>query len=538
VESQGDISGDAVNVASRVEPFADDGGVCLTRQVFDQVQGKTELKLASIGLKSLKNVNLPVEIYKIVMPWSDVDISTPFHLDTRRIAVLPFANMSPDPNDEYLADGMTEELISTLSSVAGLQVISRTSVMRLKNTTKTTAEIARELNTGSVLEGSIRKAGDKVRVTVQLVDGTSDIHVWGGNYDRQLQDVFAIQSDIATSVAESLKVRLLPEEKERLKTRETTSVDAYEAYLRGRSLLREAREEGLQLAREQFEKAIAEDENYAKAYAGMADCMMALGDYMFAPIPLALEEAKRHVQKALALDPDLAEARVSLANLLMYDYRFKEAAEEYRRAIAANHSYATGHHWYSMCLQTLGSVKEGIEEILEAERLDPLSPAITLSLVYRLGNVGRHEEAEQRVRKLDNLSPGSPLVDEARMVTAFLRRDWEVATSYLGKMMKRDPSDPYLDADLAYVYAVTGRRDEAQRLVERVKKVPEDARIKGQLLAFAYVGLGDLDSAFQWLNYAVSKKESFVGWLRAYPLFEPLRADTRYLDLLKRLGLE
>ncbi|HYC12368.1 MAG TPA: adenylate/guanylate cyclase domain-containing protein [Nitrososphaerales archaeon] len=537
VDSQGDISGDAVNIASRIEPLADSDGVCITRQVYDQVQNKFELGLSSAGLKPLKNVSAPVEVFKVVMPWSPGRPVASISLDRRRIAVLPFVNMSPDPNDEYFADGLTEELITTMSNIAGLQVISRTSAMQFKRTSKTTGEIARQLETGSVLEGSVRKAGDKVRVTVQLVDGNTDIHVWASSYDRQLQDVFAIQSDIAARVVGSLKVRLLPAEKARIQTRETENVAAYEAYLKGRSLLREGTEKAVRLAREQFELAIQEDEGYAKAYAGKADSMMALGDYLFAPIPVALEEAKRCVERALSLDPDLAEARVSRANLMMYDYRFAEAEEEYRTVLEANPSYASGHHSYSTCLQTLGRSAEALSEVLEAERLDPLSPSITLSVIYRLSARGAQEEVQKRVRKLEELDHEGALLDEALMANAFTRRDWGAVLKHLGRMIDRDPNDPYLDSDLAYVYAVTGRREEALGLVEKLKGVPEDARVKGQLLAFDYTGLGDLDAAFRWLEYAVSKKETFISWVRSHPLFAPVRADPRFGELLRSAGL-
>src|SRR5712692_9945979 len=197
VESQGDISGDAVNVASRIEPLAEDGGVCLTRQVYDHVRNKFELPLASLGAKSLKNVSEPVEVYKMVMPWSESKVAPQAQLDKRRIAVLPFTNISPDSQDEYFADGMTEELISTISNMHDLSVISRTSAMRYKGGDKTVAEIGRELNVGTVLEGSVRKAGNRVRISTQLIEVQSDRPMWSQTYEKELLDVFAIQSDVA-----------------------------------------------------------------------------------------------------------------------------------------------------------------------------------------------------------------------------------------------------------------------------------------------------------------------------------------------------
>ena len=535
VEDGDDISGDAVNVASRIQSLAEDGGVCMTRQVFDQVGNKFELRLTSMGPTPLKNVGAPIEVFKMEMPWVGHEASAGGALDTRRIAVLPFANLSPDPNDEYFADGLTEELISRMSGVAGLQVISRTSAMHFKKTTKTSREIAKELNSGSLLEGSVRKAGDKVRVTVQLVDAQTDTHVWAGKYDRQMEDVFAIQEEIAGSVVESLKVKLLPSEKARVQARETQNVSAYVAYLKGRGLLREGTEKTVHKAKEQFEAAIREDPEYARAYAGLADTLLALGDYLFAPFPKALKEATDCVNKALALDPDLAEARVSLANVLQYEYRFHDAEAEFQKAIEANPNYATAHHWYSACLQALGKDKKSMDEVLEAEKLDPLSPSITLSVIYRTAYRGMKEAAEQRLRKLERIDPEGPLLNEARMVIAFANKNWDDALLYANMMKEKDPEDPYLDMDIAYIYAVTGKREDALRIADALKAVPEDLRIKGNILAFVYAGLGDMDSVYEWLYKAAEWKEAFSGWFRNAPMFEGARADPRYEDLLRRM---
>ena len=272
VESGGDISGDAVNVASRIEPLAEDGGVCVTRQVYDHVQNKFELKLASLGVKPLKNVSMPIEVYKMVMPWSVETPAPSVQLDKKRIAVLPFTNMSSNPEEGYFADGMTEELITSLSGVRQLTVIARTSVMGYKGTTKKVREIGRELEVGSVLEGSVRKAGSKVRITAQLIDAATEGHLWAQNYDRQLEDVFAIQSEIAEKVAGELRIRLVDSEKRTLEKKPTENTEAYTCFLRGRELFREETEASLRQAIGLFEKAIELDPRFARAYVGVAEC--------------------------------------------------------------------------------------------------------------------------------------------------------------------------------------------------------------------------------------------------------------------------
>jgi adenylate cyclase len=536
VHRDGDIFGDAVNIASRIVEVAEAGGICVSSHVRDQVMNKVQFTLEKMPRQSLKNIELEVDLYQVVLPWeSEAGVGTP--VAANRIAILPFANISPDPGDSYFADGLTEELISALSEVRGLRVIARTSVNHYKDAARNVRQIGAELRVSHLLEGSVRKAGKRIRITAHLVETDSQEEIWSATYEEDLVDVFAIQSDIAARVVDSLKVRLLSTEKARIKSKETDNIAAYVAYLKGRSLLREGTEKAVRSAREQFEFAIREDENYAKAYSGMADSMILLGDYLFAPVPVALEEATRCVRKALALDPDLAEARVSLAMLLMYDYRFGEAEEEFRRAIETNPSYATGHHWYSTCLQTFGRLDDALGQAMQAEELDPMSSWITISLIYRLIGFGRDDEIKKRIRKLEGIDPESPLVDEARMAFSFAKRDWEAALTHLNKMIERDPADPFLDMDVAYIYAATGRQKEAMNLVEKLKKVSDDAKMKGQALAFVYVGLGDLDRAFEWLNYAMAKKEFFISWVRGYPLFEPVRSDPRFADLLRAAKL-
>ena len=532
----GDLFGDAVNIASRIVSFAEQGGICISGQVYAQVVNKLEYPLLKMSAQSLKNVEQPVDLYRVVVE-PGVDAPHKSSKAWSRVAVLPFANISPDPRDGYFADGLTEEMISALSEVKGLRVIARTSVNHYKETPKTVAQIGNELGVAFVLEGSVRKAGNKVRVGAQLIEVESQEHIWSNQYDRNLNDIFSIQSDIAKKVADSLEVTLLSGERARIERKDTESTVAYVAYLKGRTLLHDRSEKAIKGAKEQFELAVREDERYAKAYSGLADIYMILGDYLFSPLPTSLEEAKKHLEKALELDPNLAEARASLANYLMYDYDFVGSENEFRRAIELNPSYASAHHWFASTLEQLGKNDEAFSEVMLAEELDPLSSAITLSAVYRCISTGTFDEALKRIRKLSEIDPESPLVAEAWMAYHFARKEWDEALRYLRRMIEADPDDPYLDMDLAYIYAVTGRRNEAFPLVERLKAVPESARTKGNLIAFVYAGLGDLDECFRWLDYAYDKREIFIGWFRRYPLLENVRSDKRFGELLKRARL-
>src|SRR5215467_4237830 len=302
VDHDGDISGDAVNVASRVEPLAEDGGVCITRQVYDNIQNKFELKLSSLGPKTLKNVSTPVEIYKMVMPWDQMQNVS--ELDKKRVAILPFVSMSPDPNDGYFADGITEEIISAVSGIGGINVISRTSVMGYKGTTKKVKEIGKELEAGSILEGSLRKAGNMIRITAQLIDVDSDRHLWARNYDRELKDVFAIQGDIAKNVADALESSFSGEARQA--TQLTSDLEAYTLYLKAMQVYHDGTISGARTAIGLFERAIEKDGNFAAAFAGLAQCWTELRfteDY--ASVMTKADEA---AHKAVELGPNLAEA--------------------------------------------------------------------------------------------------------------------------------------------------------------------------------------------------------------------------------------
>jgi TolB-like protein/Tfp pilus assembly protein PilF len=531
-----DVFGDAVNIASRIVNSADEGGICISEQVYAQVRNKIQQPMVKMSEQPMKNVEQPVELYQVVLSL-EAGGQSKSSARWNRIAILPFANISPDPGDSYFADGLTEELISVLSEVQGLRVIARTSVNRYKETAKSVAQIGNELQVPFVLEGSVRKAGNKIRVSAQLVEVEGQEHLWSSRYDRDLDDVFSIQSDIARQVADSLKITLLTEERARIERRDTENLAAYVAYLKGRTLLHDRTEKAIKGAKDQFELAIREDPKFAKAYSGLADIYVILGDYLFAPVPASLENARTYIETALELDPNLSEARVSLANYLLYDYKFTEAEKEFKKAIALNPSYATGHHWYASCLEHLGREDEALAEALLAEELDPLSSAITLSAVYRCICAGKYDDALKRIRKINEIDPASPLGTEALMAYYFARKDWNNALVYLRQMINADPSDPYLDMCLAYIDAVTGRGDEALMLVEKLKTVPESARTKGNLIAFVYAGLNDLDECFKWLEYAIESREMFLGWLRVYPLLEDVRRDPRFNELLKKANL-
>jgi len=541
VESGGDISGDAVNIASRIEPLAEDGGVCVTRQVYDQVQNKFELKLVGLGLKPLKNVSMPVEVYKVLMPWSSESRAERNDLEIRRIAVLPFVSMSPDPNDEYFADGLTEELIDRLCQIRELQVIARTSVMSFKKKEKKAAEIGRELRAGALVEGSVRKAGNRIRVIAQLIDANTEGHLWSSRYDRNLEDIFEVQSDIAENVADALKTQLLDEDKEKIAKKPTGDINAYTFYLKGRYYWNERNKESLEKAIKYFEEALRRDPKFALAYSGLADSYRVLVNHGYLPASEGNPKTKEAARKAVELDDTLAEAHTSLGMILSFQWDWRGAEEEFAKALRANPNYATAHHWYSIHLLNLGRLDEAIRELKVAEELDPLSPMIRAygALVYVYAR--QYDIALEECNKALELDPN--------FVTGYYNRVWV----YLAKSMFDEAMadqewvlpflQPLSSSNSALVgaaYIIAGRTEEAKRILRECEEAAKHERaedVNHVALALIHLKLGDKDRALEMLERAFKARTATPFVIRLSPWFDELTSDPRFNELVKKTGV-
>ncbi len=537
IRSQNDIYGDAVNVASRIEPLAVPGGICISEQVHDQVKNKLEFPLASLGRMSLKNVSGTVEVFRVILPWERQDVVGQGP-DRSRVAVLPFANMSPDPNDEFFADGMTEELISTLSRIRGLKVISRTSAMRYKDTSKSVGEIAKELNVGSLVEGSVRKASDDLRISAQLIDGRSDEHLWSQDYDRRLENVFAVQREIAQSVAEALRVELLPSERKDLGEAPTGNPEAYTLYLKGRHLWNERSREGTDSAIKYFEKAIEVDPKFALAFAGLSDSYLIYQNYGWWVPREAFPKAKEFSLKAIELNPRLAEAHVSLASILAeYEHRWQRAEEEYKLAATLKASYSTTYHWYSLLLRFVGRLKESLAQIERASSLDPLSQVIGVNLGIELVSVGRVEEAIGQLRKMVEYSPEYPQAHCELGWAYYAESRNDEALDELRKSTALSGGDPHYKGELACLLGFLGMREEANSLIDELLTLSERAYVNKVKIAFALFGAGRRDEAFDNLEKGYEDGSDTILYFRSHLGFEDFTKDTRWVSLEKRLGL-
>jgi TolB-like protein/tetratricopeptide (TPR) repeat protein len=550
VESGNDILGDAVNVASRIEPLAEPGGVCISDEVYKQVKTKSDLRFVSLGEKFLKNVAVPVAVYKVVMPWEQSTTAEVPAYEINRVAILPFRSMSPDPNDEYFAEGMTEEIISTVSGISGLKVISRTSVMGYKGTTKKVEEIGRELKVGSVLEGSFRKAGNRIRVTTQLIKVADDEHLWAQNYDRNLDDVFEVQTDVAKQVAEALRVKILTPEKERIEKKPTESAAAYTFYLKGRSLWNKRGSENVKKAMEHFELAVKEDPGFALGFAGQADCaVMLAGEEQF-DLREGLTKAKDMAERALQLDPALAEAHTTLGLVNFYEFNPRMAEEEFKRAIELKPSYATAHQWYALVLRSKLRWDEALREAEKAVELDPLSGIIILNLGFYYSDRRDFAKAAEKYRialelGLESLAHGNvSWVDSLAHANLF----WAYGMMKMYDQMEKEAEvvakqlqgaypniGIFIDASKAYT---RGDKETVRRLLPELEAHPKDMGATPCNVADFYFYLGDVDKGFEWLERAYSERNSSLMSIQSDWDLDGVRNDPRYLDLLKRLGLK
>lgn len=534
VASDGDISGDAVNVASRIEPLAEDGGVCLTRQVFDQVQNKFELPFTSLGPKSLKNVSLPVEVYAMTMPWEGPRLG-PGPLDMRRVAVLPFANMSPDPSDEYFADGLTEELIDRLCQVGELEVIARTSVMSYKRKEKKAGEIARELSAGSIVEGSVRKVGNTIRVTAQLVNGVTEGHVWSSRYDKSLDDIFAVQTDIAEQVADALKVRLLPREREALQRKATESTEAYTLYLKGRYFWNERTRESVEKAIGYFERALEKDDRFALAHTGLADAYTVMLDRGYGTGRNIRELSRRHAERAVEIDGSLAEAHLALAGYFQHSFEWSSAESEFKEALELSPNLSQAHHWLAVQYEVLDEWDKASYEYKKALELDPMSRILKGVAAYSLLNSGRVDEGTKLAEESVNEHPEEWWTHVSLGYACFLKSETDRAIDEAKKAFSTSEGQPFPTALLLYMLRETGRHEEAREIAATYLSTGGSSKWSPTQLAMIYLGINDSDRAFELLNQAYEKSDPLLMYLGFPPIFDTVRSDPRFVEVLKKI---
>ena len=456
----------------------------------------------------------------------------------RSLAVLPLENLSGDASQDYFAEGMTDDLITQLGQISALRVISRTSVMTYKSVRKTLPEVARELNVEAVVEGTVLRSGDRVRISAQLIQVPADKQLWAQIYEGDLSDTLALQNRVARAIVEQIEATLNQQERAALEKSNTVNPDAYEAYLKGRYFWNKRTGEGLQKAMDYFNRAIDKDPNYPQAYVGLADTYALAGDWEYGILSAqdAFSRAKAAATHALKLDDNLGEAHTSLAFAFdLYDWDWEAAENHYKRAIALNPGYATAHHWYAWHLMVMGRTAEGIAELRKAQSLDPLSLIISADLADALCIAHRYEESVQQSRKTLDMDPNFALA-HYQLGQAFQQMHMQSASiAELQKAVELSRGNTAFESNLAYAYAVSGRKEEAIRIAKDLESEQGRSSVADSNIAMIYVGLGNNEQAMIWLNKAYQARFNPSILLR--PAFDPLRSNPGFQNLLSRIGL-
>ncbi|MGK2860399.1 MAG: adenylate/guanylate cyclase domain-containing protein [Chitinophagaceae bacterium] len=567
------VHGDGVNIAARMEHLAQPGGICISEDVARQIRNKIEFPVIKLGAEKLKNISMPMDIYCIGLPWLhagkhvkkvlSVKKIVPYFIgllvllvliagfymiknyegkkdahSKLRLAVLPLSNISNDVKDEYFADGMTEELISGLSKIAGLNVIARTSIMKYKDTDKDISKIGQELMVGSILEGSVRKFENKARVTVQLIDVLTQEHIWSMDYDRELKDIFSIQSEIARNVADELKVRLLSSEKELLEKGNTTDMIAFQEYLIGKHFLNQRTSESIQTALLHFEKSIKQDSTFALPYASLAYAYTLIGvaGYGNTPRIVAETKAKEAVMKALAIDETLAEAHAALGYIkLRIDWDWKGAETELKRAIALKPGDATSHEWYALFLAIQVRLDEALKEMKKAYDLDPLSPSVNTGLarIYHFRN--ETGKAIAQIKKTLELDPNYAEAYFTEGMAYYKEKNFQKAVSVLEKAVELSGRRPVMLAVLGASFGKIGKKEEMKKLQAELESPPVT---NDKLYASSFIksSLGQYDEAFAILEKLLADRYGIMIYMKVEKNFFGGTDNPRFQKMIDKMG--
>ncbi|UCH10887.1 MAG: hypothetical protein JSU61_03095 [Fidelibacterota bacterium] len=581
----GDVFGDGVNVASRIEPLAEPGGICVSGRVYDDIQNKPDIETVYLGEQTLKHVKRPVKVYALTsegLPtppakttttksgggylksvsrrwwaWGGVvtvaavglilymvDIvgngESDFKpgLGPRSVAVLPFANFSDSKADEYFSDGVMEDILTHLSKIGDLRVIARTSVMQYKGTQKRIRDIAAELGVATILEGSVRRSADQVRITGQLIDARTEEHLWAETYDRTLDDIFVIQSDVAHEIASALEATLTSDEIKRIDRAPTKSTDAYQLYLQGRYFWNKRTGENILKAKDYFEQAIEMDPLYARAYAGLADSYNLLHQYTNLSSSETYPKARAAAIRALEIDPELGEAHISLAyGLFEYYWEYAAAEHEYRRGLELSPNYATGHQWYGEYLSCVGRLEESLVEVLTARDLDPHSFIILAVLARTYHGLGDFELADKVNEKVMEMVPDWPLSYLNAAVAAEYQGRFDDAARYLEKYITLKGASSDEIASLQDSYKSQGIQGLWRGYLHILEGWADRSLIYPYDIATTYAHLGNVDQAFNWLERCFQERRFEMNVIKTWAFLHlpGLDSDPRFQDLLRRM---
>ncbi len=560
------IYGDSVNVASRVMGLGTAGSVLVSEKAQDELKNQRDFSTASLGRFELKNVKHPMAVHAVRQEGLDVPTredllaqgggsgrasagaevlrSAPATAgDSKCVAVLPLQNIGGDPENDFFADGLTEDIIAHLSHVEELRVISRTSVMRFKQTTASLGEIAAALNVGSVLEGSVRRAGERLRVVVQLIDARTDEHLWAETYDREMKDVFAIQSEIALNVADALRASLSPVEEAGIRQRPTESMDAHDLYLLGKHHWWSFREEPWRKAKGYFEHALALDADYAPAHAGLALTYLVGGGGGMTVLPMAeaMPKAKAAALKAISLDPRLGEGYGTLALVhAWFEWDCARAEEMGRKGVEVEPSSSIAWGGYAYALAMAGKSAESVEAGRRFAELDPLAALAQQNLAGHLFNAGRADEARLRAQRSLELDPSWQFARTLLADIALWQGDPAEALALIEPLLGAAEESSYIAVSVGAVLSRAGKAEQFREVVGRLESWAEEGRASWVGAAVPYIWSGDHARALDLLEKVPDQRPPPNNWpafLGFWALLDPVRDDPRFQEVLRKMGL-
>jgi adenylate cyclase len=460
-------------------------------------------------------------------------------MSEKSIAVLPFENRSEDKANAYFAEGVQDEILTRLSKIADLKVTSHTSTQHYKSVPENLAEIAKQLGVAHILEGSVQKSGDAVRVNVQLIKAANNSHVWAETFDRKLTDIFSVESDVAKAIADQLRAHITRQEEQVIAAKPTKNIEAYDAYLRGRYFWNKRTPDGIKHAIEHFQQSIERDPDFALGHAGLADSYIALTFYNFAAPHETMPKAKESAIKALALDDTLAEAHASLAHILMnYDWNWSAAEKEFKRSIELTPDYATGHQWYAIhYLTATGRFEEAVQEMKKALELEPASLVMNTFMGATLYYAGRYDEAIDQCRRTIEMDPNFAVAHWHLGLAYEQKQALDAATEEFKKAISLSGGSPLMKAALVRAYAKSQKKHEANKMLNELNELSKQHYVSAYEVATIYVALGNNEQAFQLLEEAYAEHSFHLVYLNVSPQFKPVSSDRRFQNLVQRIGL-
>jgi adenylate cyclase len=548
VHDEEGVFGDGVNVASRIQGLAVAGGILISGKVFDEVKNHRDIRTRSLGSFNLKHVQHPMKVFAIAndglaVPSGD-DLATERATTANSVAVLPFVNMSADRENEYFSDGITEEIINALTQVNGLKVTARTSSFAFKNRNDDIRQIAEQLAVTHVLEGSVRRAGNRVRVTAQLICASTGFHMFSENYDSSLEDVFGVQDQIAHKIMERLAEHLRPvrtsDSERRISVPHSHDTEAHAEYLKGRFENARFSPEGARRAIAHYERAMELDPDCALPYAGLAGAYVFLGSIGHAPAAKAFSRAEEAATRAVALEPDAGASHLALAMVrLFHNWDFDGAYRSLQKALTLTPGAADAHHLYAMYLEAIGDFEEAVDEARTAVQLSPLSAACNEALAHALTLAGQLSEAREAIDRTMQLEPRFRSAVQTSGWCYVAAGDLEAAAAEFERLPGMAGREYASASDRAYVYAKLGRTTDVERMIALLdaRRDAEPGVTLDLDYALVYEGLGDRDRALEFLSCAVDRRMGGVVLLESFVSFRDARSDPRFHALLRRIGL-